>query len=75
MHAGFVADQRCSTSVSAMPTHIPRKRFGQTLLEDQGVIADIVRHIDPRPGKAMVGASSRRTTFTGPGSCAESSIR
>jgi 16S rRNA (adenine1518-N6/adenine1519-N6)-dimethyltransferase len=34
--------------------HIPRKRFGQHFLADQGVIDAIVRAIDPRPGQAMV---------------------
>jgi 16S rRNA (adenine1518-N6/adenine1519-N6)-dimethyltransferase len=34
--------------------HQARKRFGQNFLTDQGVIAAIVRAIDPRPGEAMV---------------------
>jgi 16S rRNA (adenine1518-N6/adenine1519-N6)-dimethyltransferase len=34
--------------------HIPRKRFGQHFLADQGIIDAIVRAIDPRPGQAMV---------------------
>ena len=34
--------------------HIPRKRFGQNFLTDQGVIQSIVRAIDPRPGDVMV---------------------
>ncbi|MDD5330701.1 MAG: 16S rRNA (adenine(1518)-N(6)/adenine(1519)-N(6))-dimethyltransferase RsmA [Sulfuricella sp.] len=34
--------------------HIPRKRFGQNFLTDQGVIQDIVRAIGPQPGDAMV---------------------
>ncbi len=31
-----------------------RKRFGQNFLTDQGLIDQIVRAIDPRPGQAMV---------------------
>jgi 16S rRNA (adenine1518-N6/adenine1519-N6)-dimethyltransferase len=34
--------------------HIPRKRFGQNFLTDQGVLHDIIRVIDPQPGDAMV---------------------
>ncbi len=34
--------------------HQARKRFGQNFLTDDGVIAAIVRAIDPRPGQAMV---------------------
>ncbi len=34
--------------------HIARKRFGQHFLVDAGVIDDIVRAIDPRPGQALV---------------------
>jgi 16S rRNA (adenine1518-N6/adenine1519-N6)-dimethyltransferase len=34
--------------------HIPRKRFGQHFLADEGVIDAIVRAIAPRPGDAMV---------------------
>jgi 16S rRNA (adenine1518-N6/adenine1519-N6)-dimethyltransferase len=34
--------------------HIPRKRFGQNFLTDQGVLHDIIRAIDPRPDDAMV---------------------
>jgi len=37
-----------------MSHHQARKRFGQNFLTDDGVIADIVRAIDPRPGEAMV---------------------
>ncbi|MBL8305267.1 MAG: 16S rRNA (adenine(1518)-N(6)/adenine(1519)-N(6))-dimethyltransferase RsmA [Rubrivivax sp.] len=35
-------------------SHIPRKRFGQHFLVDEGVIDGIVRAIGPRPGDAMV---------------------
>ena len=34
--------------------HIPRKRFGQNFLQDQGVIQDIVRAVDPRSGDNVV---------------------
>ncbi|QAU35641.1 16S rRNA (adenine(1518)-N(6)/adenine(1519)-N(6))-dimethyltransferase RsmA [Janthinobacterium sp. 17J80-10] len=34
--------------------HIPRKRFGQNFLTDDGVLHDIIRAIDPQPGDAMV---------------------
>ena len=34
--------------------HVARRRFGQHFLVDQGVIAAIVRAIDPRPGQALV---------------------
>ena len=34
--------------------HIPRKRFGQNFLTDQGVLHDIIRAIDPQPEDAMV---------------------
>jgi len=33
---------------------VARKRFGQNFLTDQGVIDQIVRAIDPKPGQAMV---------------------
>ena len=35
-------------------THIPRKRFGQHFLVDDGVIDAMVRAIAPRPGEALV---------------------
>jgi 16S rRNA (adenine1518-N6/adenine1519-N6)-dimethyltransferase len=34
--------------------HQPRKRFGQHFLVDDGVIHDIVRAVQPRPGQAIV---------------------
>jgi len=34
--------------------HIPRKRFGQNFLTDDGVLYDIIRVIDPQPDDAMV---------------------
>lgn len=40
--------------VAATVKHAARKRFGQHFLVDEGVIAEIVRAIDPRPGQALV---------------------
>ena len=37
-----------------MTKHQARKRFGQHFLTDDGVLRDIVRAIDPRPGEALV---------------------
>ena len=34
--------------------HIPRKRFGQHFLTDEGLIADIVRRIAPQPSDRLV---------------------
>ena len=34
--------------------HIPRKRFGQNFLTDQGIIHAIVEAIDPKPGQPLV---------------------
>jgi len=34
--------------------HIPRKRFGQNFLTDDGVLHDIIRAIDPQPDDIMV---------------------
>jgi 16S rRNA (adenine1518-N6/adenine1519-N6)-dimethyltransferase len=34
--------------------HIPRKRFGQHFLVDEGILHDIVAAIDPRPGERLV---------------------
>lgn len=34
--------------------HIPRKRFGQNFLTDDGVLHDIIRAIDPQPDDVMV---------------------
>ena len=34
--------------------HIPRKRFGQNFLTDQGVLYDIIRTIDPQADDTMV---------------------
>lgn len=40
--------------MSAGTGHHARKRFGQHFLVDVGLIEDIVRGIDPRPGQALV---------------------
>ena len=34
--------------------HIPRKRFGQNFLEDQGVVGQIMQAIGPQPGERFV---------------------
>ena len=34
--------------------HIPRKRFGQHFLVDEGVVASIADAIDPRPGQRLI---------------------
>ena len=34
--------------------HIPRKRFGQNFLTDDGVLHDIIRAIDPQADDSMV---------------------
>jgi 16S rRNA (adenine1518-N6/adenine1519-N6)-dimethyltransferase len=39
---------------TATAGHLPRKRFGQHFLADIGLIDQIVRAIDPRPGQPLV---------------------
>jgi 16S rRNA (adenine1518-N6/adenine1519-N6)-dimethyltransferase len=46
--------------------HLPRKRFGQHFLTDQGVIADIVDAIDPHPGEAMLEIGPGLAAMTQP---------
>lgn len=46
--------------------HIPRKRFGQHFLADDGIIDGIVRAIDPRPGQAMVEIGPGLAALTQP---------
>jgi 16S rRNA (adenine1518-N6/adenine1519-N6)-dimethyltransferase len=46
--------------------HIPRKRFGQHFLSDDGVIDGIVRAIDPRPGQVMVEIGPGLAALTQP---------
>jgi len=47
-------------------THIPRKRFGQHFLADQGIIDAIVQAIDPKPGDAMVEVGPGLAALTQP---------
>lgn len=46
--------------------HIPRKRFGQHFLSDQGIIDAIVRAIEPRPGQTMVEIGPGLAALTQP---------
>lgn len=46
--------------------HIPRKRFGQHFLTDQGVIEGIVQAIAPRPGQAVVEIGPGLAALTQP---------
>jgi len=46
--------------------HIPRKRFGQHFLTDDGIIDGIVRAIDPRPGQVMVEIGPGLAALTQP---------
>lgn len=46
--------------------HIPRKRFGQHFLADEGIIDGIVRAIDPRPGQALVEIGPGLAALTQP---------
>jgi 16S rRNA (adenine1518-N6/adenine1519-N6)-dimethyltransferase len=46
--------------------HIPRKRFGQHFLADQGIIDAIVQAIDPKPGDAMVEIGPGLAALTQP---------
>jgi 16S rRNA (adenine1518-N6/adenine1519-N6)-dimethyltransferase len=49
-----------------MKAHIPRKRFGQNFLQDQGVIGDIVSCIDPKPSDPMVEIGPGLAALTAP---------
>ncbi len=46
--------------------HIPRKRFGQHFLTDQGIIEDIVQAIAPQAGQAMVEIGPGLAALTQP---------
>ena len=46
--------------------HIPRKRFGQHFLTDQGIIDGIVQAIAPRPGQAVVEIGPGLAALTQP---------
>ncbi|MBM3117212.1 16S rRNA (adenine(1518)-N(6)/adenine(1519)-N(6))-dimethyltransferase RsmA [Jeongeupia naejangsanensis] len=47
-------------------SHIPRKRFGQNFLQDQGVIHGIIAAIDPRPGDVLVEIGPGLAALTEP---------
>lgn len=49
-----------------MSAHIPRKRFGQHFLVDQGVLAAIVDAIAPRPGERLVEVGPGLGALTAP---------
>ena len=46
--------------------HTARKRFGQNFLHDQGVIAKIVRSVNPRPGDNIVEIGPGLAALTSP---------
>ena len=46
--------------------HIPRKRFGQHFLTDQGIIEEIVQAIAPRPGQVVVEIGPGLAALTQP---------
>ncbi|HYR24357.1 MAG TPA: 16S rRNA (adenine(1518)-N(6)/adenine(1519)-N(6))-dimethyltransferase RsmA [Aquabacterium sp.] len=46
--------------------HVARKRFGQNFLVDHGVIDEIVRAIDPRPGERLVEIGPGLGALTNP---------
>lgn len=49
-----------------MSHHIARKRFGQNFLQDGGVIADIVRAIDPKEGDCLIEIGPGLAALTEP---------
>jgi len=51
---------------AAREPHVARKRFGQNFLHDPGVIARIVRAINPQPGDTMVEIGPGLGALTGP---------
>lgn len=46
--------------------HIPRKRFGQHFLRDEGIVHAIVRAIDPKPGDVLVEIGPGLGALTNP---------
>ena len=46
--------------------HIPRRRFGQNFLVDQGLIGDIVRAVSPRAGESVVEIGPGLGALTAP---------
>lgn len=59
-------DARRPRAVAGGGGHVARKRFGQNFLVDQGVIGDIVRAIDPRPGQCLVEIGPGLGALTNP---------
>lgn len=49
-----------------MKQHIPRKRFGQNFLQDQGVIADILNAVSPERGDIFVEIGPGLAALTKP---------
>ncbi len=49
-----------------MKPHIPRKRFGQNFLQDQGVIADILNAVSPEGGDVFVEIGPGLAALTRP---------
>ncbi len=49
-----------------MPTHNPRKRFGQNFLHDQSVIASIVANLQAKPGEQWVEIGPGQGALTAP---------
>ena len=49
-----------------MSTHIARKRFGQNFLQDQNIIAKIVRAIDPQPSDCLTEIGPGLAALTQP---------
>jgi 16S rRNA (adenine1518-N6/adenine1519-N6)-dimethyltransferase len=49
-----------------MKPHIPRKRFGQNFLQDQGVIADIINAVSPQTGDVIVEIGPGLAALTKP---------
>jgi len=49
-----------------MKPHIPRKRFGQNFLQDQGVIADIINAVSPQACDVIVEIGPGLAALTKP---------
>ncbi len=49
-----------------MTQHIPRKRFGQNFLQDQGVIADIINAVAPESGDVIIEIGPGLAALTQP---------
>jgi 16S rRNA (adenine1518-N6/adenine1519-N6)-dimethyltransferase len=46
--------------------HIPRKRFGQHFLADEGIIDAVIQAIDPKPGQSMIEIGPGLAALTQP---------